>query len=241
VGALLGHAVSAVGCERDLVPATAVAVLVKTELGPEQLSHVEFKVHRSVGDDPDYTTPVAKYITPVEELKRPFVITRAHADTFLLSVVGYARSGGEPVIVYREQVTFQEGKTLALPVYLAKACYERPCPFDDMTCYGASYGGVAPGECSSYPMRQLEPIVRPGDESKWEPVPTQPRSMDAGFRPSFDPDDYFDEDDESYPSAPRFDGGLTFPPCNALSTGRSCTPSTLVLDASSYPPLLDRQ
>lgn len=241
-GALLVQAASAPGCEPEpKKPATAVAVLVKTEISSEDLAHVEFRIN-GVGEDPDYIDAGAKFTSPVEELKSPFIVTRGHADKFLLSVLGFARGGRDAVIVYRELVTFQEGKTLALPVFLADACYAKRCSIDGLTCYGASYDGTPPGQCAAYPERQLQPVLVPGDESKWEPVRTKRSVMDAGFRPSnpFDPDDdYYDDDDEAHPG-PTFDGGLSFPGCSTQSASRSCSPGTLALDAS-FPPLLDRQ
>lgn len=240
VGALLVQAVSALGCDGELPPATAVAVLVKTELDSDDLARVEFRVNKE-GDDPDYIDAVSKFTSPVEELKKPFIVTRAHADKFLLSVLGYARGSDERVIVYRELVTFQEGKTLALPVFLAEACYEKRCSIDGLTCFGASYDGIAPGQCASYPQRHLEPVLSPGDESKWEFVPTKRSIIDAGFRPRnpFDPDDYYDEGDEDYPR-PAFDGGLALPGCSTPSASRNCSPGTWALDGS-FPTLLDRQ
>jgi hypothetical protein len=240
VSALLGAAVSGFGCDRELPPATAVAVVVMTELSVEQVAQVDYKVFRS-GDDPDYNTAVAKYTSPREQITKPFIITRAHADEFLLSVEGIPASGGDAAVIYRERVTFKAGKTLALPVFLANACYQRPCGFDDQTCYGVAYDGTLPGECERYPVRDLAPIVQPGDESKWVFVPTKPSLLDAGLRPGFplDPDDYDDDDEDVYPR-PTFDGGLTTNSCSSPFASPSCLPTTFELDAS-VPTLLSRR
>lgn len=233
-GALLGTAMVGGGCE--LPPATAVAVSVKVEPAvSEQLLEVTFRVFE-FEDDPDYSNPVSEFTTPIAQLSKPFIVTRAHADRFLLSVEGFVRGGGDPAIVYREQVTFKAGKTLALPVFLASACFERTCQFDGLTCYGAAHGGILAGQCDRYPERELEPVERPGDESKWEPVPTKPSLLDAGFRP-VDPDDYYEEEDTR--PRPRFDGGSGSTSCSTPTASRSCLPGTL-LDAS-VPMQLDRQ
>jgi hypothetical protein len=236
VGALFS-----VGC--DLPPATAIAVSVKTELAiGEELALVTYRVFE-IHDDPDHSKPVSEFTTPAQSLDKPFVITRAHADEFLLSVEGFAPEPGEPVVIYREQVKFESGKTLALPVFLAHACYRVRCQYGGHTCYGIAYGSTSAGQCEKYPERDLEPVRRPGDESNWVPTPTT-TLLDAGFGPSspFGGDgDYGFDDDDDLPWSPR-DAGITSPgSCSGLSAGRTCLPGPRPIDASVLPPLLERQ
>jgi hypothetical protein len=226
VGALLGA--TGLGCE--LPPATAVAVSVKTELVVgQELARVNYRVF-AVNDDPDGTKPVSEFTAAAENLDKPFVVTRAHQDEFLLSVEGFASGAGEPVVVYRERVTFKTGKTLALHVFLARACYRRACRFDGLTCYGAAYDGTLPGQCEKYPQRELSPVKRPGQESEWEYTPTTATLLDAGLEqdPFHDDGDEYEDDTWS-----RLDGGR--PPSCIGPTGRSCGPDPLVLDGSFAP------
>lgn len=226
LGGLLG-AVSA-GCE--LPPATAVAVAVKTELVlGEELAEVTYRVFE-VEDDPERTHPVAEFTTAAQTLDKPFIVTRAHADEFLLSVEGFGPDHGEPVIVYRERVRFERGKTLALRVFLARACFEQQCWFGGLTCFGEPFGGTRAGECDAIPgPRKLQPVGRPGEESQWDPEPTTATLIDAGLEPST-PSGPYDLDPR-----PRGDAGAG---CALLASSRSCRfPDPLALDASTLSPV----
>jgi len=224
-GALLG----AVCASCELPPATAVAVAVKTELVlGEELAQVTYRVFPA-GVDPDRTKPVAEFTTAAQTLDKPFIVTRAHADEFLLSVEGFGPDHGEPVIVYRERVRFERGKTLALRVFLARACLDRQCWFGGLTCFGEPYGGTRAGECDVIPgPRELHPVERPGEESQWDPEPTTATLIDAGFEPTTPFGPYDD-----LPLAS--DAGLS---CSLLPTNRACwPPNPFSLDAASPRPL----
>jgi hypothetical protein len=232
-GSLLGAVFS--GCE--LPPATAVAVAVKSELiAGVELGQVTYRVFE-VNDDPERSKPVSEFTTAAQTLNKPFIVTRAHADEFLLSVEGFAPDEVEPVIIYRERVHFESGKTLALHVFLARACFEHVCTYGGLTCFGEAYGNTVAGDCAPIPgPRELNPVERPGDESDWDPEPTTASLIDAGYEPvqPFGP----------YPSVPRGDGGLDVLSCigSRPSASRSCWPSDAsTLDASYQPPLFDKE
>jgi len=235
-GALLGVVPSA--CE--LPPATAVAVSVKSELlAGTELGQVTYRVFE-VNDNPDRSKPVSEFTSPVQELDKPFIVTRAHADEFLLSVEGFAPGQTEPVIVYRERARFEAGKTLALRVFLANACYKVGCSFGGLTCFGEAYGNALPGDCDRIPgPRALHEVQRPGEESDWDPEATTTSLIDAGYEPvpplgPFNPLNPL--------SGP--DGGLDVLSCiNRPSASRSCWPSdsSTFFDASYQPPLFDRE
>jgi hypothetical protein len=160
-------------------PATAVAVSVKTDLllGSD-LSKVTYRVFAETSD-PDVDLPVAEYTIDAQDLSMPFVVTQRHAEAFLLSVEGVGPSSLEPVVVARERVQFEREKTLALHVFLARACYRKRCVFAGLTCFGEGRGSTPAGQCDAVPgPRVLDEVEHPGNESNWEPMPG-PGPIDA--------------------------------------------------------------
>jgi hypothetical protein len=166
-------------CQPEPDPATAVVVSVMTDLiiGSE-LTHVTYRVFDRDAE-PSFDDPVAEFSASADTLAQPFVIKKRNAEEFLLSVEGSAGPSAPPSIVYRAYARFEQGKTLALRVYLARVCAERPmCMFGGLTCYGEPRGDVRAGVCSTIPEATLTQVTRPGDESSWEPM--RSASLDAG-------------------------------------------------------------
>jgi hypothetical protein len=169
-------------CAEELQPATAVAVSIKTDLmvGSE-LTEITCRVF-DIEADPQTATPASQHTSVADALERPFVITKGRASEFMLSVEGSRAQGQPPIVVARVRVRFEEGKTLALPIFLARACSGRSCQFPGLTCFGQSVGNVPAGQCAAIPGPDvLREIHNPGEESAWTPMPVRP--LDASFLP----------------------------------------------------------
>jgi hypothetical protein len=167
-------------CGAGDLDATAVAISVKTDLPPEQLREVVYRVFPYEAQ-PATDPSLYDLTVPAEELDRPFVVVRGKDDRFLISVEGYVTPGGEPVVVYQARVQFERGRTLALRVFLASACYRFNCGFPGLICYGETYGTVRGGTCGAVPMPSLPRVSTPGDESDWMPMPVPAPRLDAGL------------------------------------------------------------
>lgn len=172
-----------VGCAAELEPATAIAVSIKTDLNVgTELTEISCRVF-DVGADPQTAEPASQHTAAAEALERPFVITKGRASEFMLSIEGFRAQGQPPIVVSRVRVRFEEGKTLALPVFLARACNGRSCQFPGLTCFGQASGNVPAGQCAPIPgPDSLREIHNPGEESAWTPMPVQP--LDASFAPA---------------------------------------------------------
>ncbi|MDB4972434.1 MAG: hypothetical protein JWN48_775 [Myxococcaceae bacterium] len=175
---LAGSACAA--CAPLELPATAIVVSVKTDLtlGVE-LRELSYRVFRA-NADADRDAPVGEFTAAAETLAHPFVILQQHDDTLLLSVEGFARPAEEPVVVQRVRARFERGQTLALHVFLARACLDAFCEADGLTCFGQRYGQVEAGQCSSIAGPDpLDRVARAGDEGDWLPLPSG--ALDAGL------------------------------------------------------------
>lgn len=192
-------------------PATAIAVTVKTDLmfGSE-LSELNYRVFADDAD-PDFDEPISEFTAAAQTIDRPFIITRKNADEFLISVEGYGPASPHALVVHRERVRFEAGKTLALHVFLARVCYGNTCAIDGLTCYGEPFGRTQAGVCDTIPgPRPLDRVERPGDESMWEPM-TSP-ALDAGPR---------------IPGRDATDGGYRRPDASCSGAGASYSCSSL--------------
>jgi hypothetical protein len=159
------------GCAPRVEQATAIAVSVKTDLlADSELREVSYRVFPARAD-PDGDAPVAELTTAVQTLDHPFLILKGSADELLLSVEGFFAPQEDPVVVQRVRVRFVEGETLALHVFLARACLYEFCETEGLTCYGEAYGQTAAGECAPIAEAQvLDAVSHRGDESHWQPV-----------------------------------------------------------------------
>lgn len=161
-------------CGPQVEEATAIAVSLKSDLqiGAE-LREVVYRVFASDAD-PERDLPVHELTVAAEQLERPFVVLRGHADAFLIAVDGYLERGHEPVISARARARFRGGETLALRLFLARACYRRECGFVGLSCYGLSYGVTEAGTCAAIPTPELTRVTMPGEESDWTPARVAP-------------------------------------------------------------------
>ena len=157
-------------CAPQVEQATAIAVSVKTDLlADSELREVSYRVFSTLAD-PDDDAPVTEFTTAVQTLEHPFLILRGPADELLLSVEGFLAPQEDPVVVQRVRARFVEGETLALHVFLARACLYGFCETKGLTCYGEAYGQTAAGECAAIPEPPVLGVVsHPGDESSWGP------------------------------------------------------------------------
>ncbi|MDB4991051.1 MAG: hypothetical protein JWN04_6229 [Myxococcaceae bacterium] len=168
-------------CAPDRVAATAIVVSVKTDLKiGSELRELSYRVFRA-NSSGDGDAPVAEFSAAAQTLAHPFVILRQREDELMLSVEGFAAPGEGPVVVARVRARFVQGKSLALHVFLARACLFSLCGADGLTCFGETYGEALAGECSAIPGPDaLDEVLMPGDESDWQPAHREASDLDAG-------------------------------------------------------------
>jgi hypothetical protein len=156
-------------CAAGDLHATAVAVSVKTELAiGTELREVDYRLF-PFSADPRVDAPLSTLTVAAQELARPFVVVRGEQDAFLISIEGYADRDQDPVVVYQARARFVREQTLALHVFLSRACYMRDCGFSGLTCYGETWANVPAGTCGAIPMPELPRVTYPGEESEWTP------------------------------------------------------------------------
>lgn len=179
-------------CADKLVDATQVVVAIDSDLvvGTD-LSSVNAELRSTDGkkgqDDYDHDhafalTTDAKPKVGEVHLPFSFGIVKHKADRFRLIVTGYAEDADGTRVAVVEQktdVTFRDGQTLLVSVFLGSACRENTCE-DDKTCYLSNKGAVKRGECG--PVRAAETkIVAPGDEAlDWNDAGSGVGDSDAG-------------------------------------------------------------
>lgn len=167
-------------CGGDELPTTQVVVVVRSDLVPgEELTRIEVDVQSEAGRSV-HGKPVTFDLHKVgdaakgdDTLPLSFGIVRptGGAARFRVVIAGYGpglTDEVEKLVESKANGEFQEGKTLELVVWLARACVRRGCEDADdpseVVCYGRAERGVAAGECGPILAPPLRAIV-PGDES----------------------------------------------------------------------------
>jgi len=161
---LVALGLALLACAADEQPATAVAVSVKTDMAPgRELRDVGAWVLAPTELDDVEPSGTPDFTWQDDELARPLVVTRRGADRFLLVVRGTGPD--DQPIEYRARAAFEAGKTLRLPVFLARDCGGRSCGAGSV-CYGQREGAVCEGACGPVPtLAALSEVRTPGEET----------------------------------------------------------------------------
>ena len=220
LGSLMLASLGAMGCrEQAPVPATAIVVAVMSDLGNE-LAEVEMAV--APGDaNPDSAAPhhTARVPTSASEPPLSLVVTKGMESTVVITLRGLDRTGSR-LVVYRARVTFADGKTLRLPVFLGRACRNKTCGAEK-TCYPWSVDAAAAGSCQPIPAfdeRDLEPVREPGVEHAWAPAEVGGEPETGGPSGGGMPDGARSRPDGVAPNTTAFDAGSE---CDAV-VGPGC-------------------
>lgn len=159
------------GCSQEEKPATALVISIKTDFAPgAELTEVWV---RAFPRDSNAATdkPFMDVRVPVADMERPFVIEKGSDDQVLIAVQGLGTATPKNAIVeHRLLARFEGGKSLQIPVHLAKVCRDKPCSDPaGQTCYWEAQGGVPPGSCGPIPFPQQSSVLEsPTDYGKWD-------------------------------------------------------------------------
>ena len=180
-----------VSCAEDDKTATAIAVVVRTDLG-QDLGSVQVRVFDPEAD-PRNAQPLHEFTPqPISELSKPTVITTSSRTEFLIAVQGFGLAGkaAPPLVEQHVRTRVVQGKTIVTPVFLARACLKKSCAeAPNQTCNGQQQGSPCEGSCGAVPL--VEPAGTIESDSNtlptasWQrttcPMPTPPSSCDGGM------------------------------------------------------------
>lgn len=164
----LSLGVLSVACAEDEQAATALAVVVKHDLGQE-LSSVWIRVF-DASADPRSAAPLNEFSPqPVGELGRPTVISSPKRTEFLIAVQGLGPGGkADPLVEQHVRVRVVRGKTIATPIFLSRACVKKACSEAGQTCNGQVAGSPCDGTCAPAPTIEAAGVIDDEDD----PLPT---------------------------------------------------------------------
>ncbi len=156
--------------------AIAVSVMYDPALSLTRISYQAFADQADPKSEPALTTFSAQGAA----LGRPFVVEKREQPVLLLVVQGYgSENPTTPLVEHRVRAAFEQGKTLALHVFLSRSCASKRCDeLSGQTCYGEGRNGVLAGTCGPVPgPYSLDAIDSPGQEDDW--IPSATETIDA--------------------------------------------------------------
>lgn len=161
----LGLLILIAACSDKTVPATAIVVSVKSNLGT-QLSTVEVEVLADASGEQGSSTRLS-----LDEITLPaaVAITKGTLDTVTVVVRGLDAEDAT-LVSQRAKVTFRDRTTLRLPVFLGSVCLGSCPDTATRTCTPRRTGTYLAGECTpvpSYEGSDLTPVEKAGEEHDW--------------------------------------------------------------------------
>lgn len=168
--ALVFAVVAACGSDDDPQPATALVVNVQSDL-EDQFASLGITVYKATAELPrDEGAPLVGEATLDPTRSKSFIVYKGEEDDVLLRVRALSRTG-QPLLDYATRASFEPGKSVQVPVYLARACLNNACALaPDQTCFGEASGSSCPGSCGAVAWSMPRtPIANPGDEARWQP------------------------------------------------------------------------
>lgn len=158
----LALSILSAACSQDDEPATAAAIVVKTDLAlGQELGSVQVRIY---APDADVSNPAVQPLVsfdplPSFDIGRPIVLKKGGRQDFLIAVQGLGPAN-EPIIEHRARAQFVDGQTIVLPVYLRRTCLRQACAgAPGQTCYGQAAGTQCEGTCGPIPLVESAGMV----------------------------------------------------------------------------------
>lgn len=176
-------ALSAFACEPEDKPGTAIVLSVKSDI--EELAWLQVKVldgDATRDDEADEHTEQAEF-AGVDEVAH-VAVTPGKSDKVLIVVSGFdGKKSKSALAEVSFRATFEQGKTLQVPVFLGNVCLKQFCK-ETQSCSGgpiqdtrecASIRALAKGEYTHVPVDEADP------QWDWDAEPLR-SCMDGGIR-----------------------------------------------------------